>query len=50
MLDLGLRSVLQLETSIYRIFGEVEVAGVGAREGRPSVAVGSMGAVTGASG
>ena len=39
----------ELDTSIYRIFGEVEVAS-GARDARPSVAVGFGGAVAGASG
>ena len=40
----------KLDTSIYRIFGEVEVGGWRAGGGRPSVAVGFGGAVAGASG
>ena len=40
----------KLDTSIYRVFGEVEVAGWRAGMARPSVAVGFGGAVAGASG
>jgi ParB-like chromosome segregation protein Spo0J len=48
--DLWVLGRHRLDISIYRVFGEVEVAGWRAGRARPSVAVGFGGAVAGASG
>ena len=50
MLHGNLISSPQLDTSIYRVCGEVEVAGWRAGMARPSAAVGFGGAVAGAAG